>query len=72
MQFTGLIDNTGKEIYEDDIIERSTGSVGIVKWRQEYACFEAELPEGKFPLFQVISDSKVIGNTFENPELLKD
>jgi hypothetical protein len=65
MQFTGLRDKNGKEIYEGDIIEYPLEdyerNVRIeVKWCDEAACFG--MPTDKV---------EVIGNIYENPELLK-
>lgn len=76
MQFTGLQDKNGVEIYEGDIIEGFTpeylGSekyVGSVFW-YEYKWVHGFL-EGRPPK-AMWEDIKVIGNIYENPELLED
>ena len=83
MQFTGLIDSLGKEIYESDIVrfigERNAGDWAIISFRRGSFCFDASfdaLNDGGFrvtssPLYnENEAEWKVIGNVYENPEML--
>ena len=85
MQFTGLHDKNGKEIWEGDIIRildvATDGSNYyenfVVEWDQKYASFEAEKNNNNFPYFSEELQDKgnpieVIGNIWENPELIGD
>lgn len=63
-QFTGLLDSAGKEIYEGDIIVDSTG-VSTVYFQN--GCFWVD----DMWLYDYNRTSKVIGNIFENSNLLK-
>ena len=74
--FTGLVDKAGKDIFEGDIIQCTNHSVkknGLVMMEQGMWNWEYKLGAVSW-LWDVIGRWKgtVIGNRFENPELLKD
>ncbi|WP_249334494.1 YopX family protein [Zhenhengia yiwuensis] len=73
MQYTGLKDNNGKEIYEGDIVEAQCiggrDFKGVVKF---YDCeFVIDNGEDAIPLFDKVDLRIVMGNIYENPELLE-
>lgn len=72
MQFTGLLDKNGKEIYEGDIVKGSgfTGEILFTDFAWMVHRFDAD---GEVEETVIITDYKleVIGNKFENPELLE-
>jgi hypothetical protein len=72
MQFTGLLDKNGKEIYEGDIFEGSFSSVYKVKWDDETCSWYVhDVTRGLgFPL-RKIENLEIIGNIYENPELIE-
>jgi uncharacterized phage protein (TIGR01671 family) len=75
MQFTGLLDKSGKEIYEGDITKTPEGATGKVIWNSKFARFEWSDGANAWPLndekFNYGPDQdEVIGNIYENPELL--
>jgi uncharacterized phage protein (TIGR01671 family) len=74
LQYTGMKDRNGKEIYEGDCIKNSDGLVLSVKWNQKRCCFAASRSthDGWLNLLEALMDDfEVIGNIFENPELLE-
>ena len=81
MQYTGLKDKNGKEIYEGDIVKRWSVERDEVFWNSFLmkffeGCFICEFLQGdteEYPIFEYWDDSQgleVIGNIYENPELL--
>ena len=85
MQFTGLLDRNGKETYENDIIkyhdyDESFGKVKYDKWKigqiiwdNEHLRYQSETGNkyGKWlENFYRMNYIEVIGNIYENPELL--
>ena len=69
-QFTGLHDKIGKEIYDGDILEDTLGRKKIVEYYKDGFWLNASLEGAEWCLRQVNSSSKIIGNIYENPELL--
>lgn len=76
MQSTGLKDKNGKEIFEGDIVDYK-GRKAVVKWHGSYASFiyrfVDELQERVsewHPLFLAYYHFEIIGNIYENKELL--
>ena len=71
-QFTGAYDSDGKEIYEDDICKCFDGLIYntgyVVFHRCGWCIFHDNKPMASLIWFKKIF---VIGNTFDNPELLE-
>lgn len=71
LQYTGLEDKNGVEIYEGDVVDLVGDRVPIhivtVGWNEETAAFSAD---GSDHLYAA-SQTEVIGNIHENPELMK-
>jgi len=74
LQYTGLKDINDKEIYEGDILNNVTADTkyGVVSFEQ--GCFIVRADDGEIihhRLVHLTESCEVIGNIFENPELLK-
>ena len=78
MQSTGIKDKNGKEIFEEDILDYN-GRKALVRWHGSYASFiyrfvdelQKRNTEWK-PLYLAYMKCEIIGNIYENPELLED
>lgn len=74
MQYTGLKDKNGKEIYEGDIISgdffnEKFKTMGEVIYSEHFCFYASKNLSGETPLFK-INRIEIIGNIHENPELL--
>lgn len=77
MQYTGLVDKNGKEIYEGDIISKYKNKEYetryVVEWYQKRCGFWLRVArfdeEPRFDLNDLREDLNVIGNIYENREL---
>ena len=83
MQFTGLLDKNKKEIYEGDVVNYEIKlpkeilyKKGIVKWDEDWASFAIyDKINDNFAQesdwVKIYNSIEVIGNIYDNPELLK-
>jgi len=73
MQYTGLKDKNGNPIYEGDILKGINGVIGQVIFNDGAFLFSVDM----MPLVDFTNYSntekwaEIIGNIYENPELLK-
>lgn len=83
MQYTGLKDRNGKEIYEGDIVRlpaylNNYTEYAVCKWIdntnsvEDVIGFAFEDTKGKRVRNDEWEDYEIIGNIYENPELLGD
>lgn len=81
MQYTGVKDKNGKEIYEGDIIkykfpyDRRLNHISPVKFLETETSFGVKDRYGiEIPLYRITTGNffEVIGNIYENPELLEE
>ncbi|MHA4046429.1 YopX family protein [Bacillus cereus] len=78
MQYTGLKDKNGKEIYEGDVVDTVYDGklfTGVVVYDESELDFKAtngkENYGSNFQYLPCCDEVEIIGNIYENPELLK-
>lgn len=74
MRCTGVLDSNSKEIYEGDIVFDEDGEYSktcIIIWDDELAGFLGRAIEDSDTYSMQEIDGEIIGNIYENPELLK-
>lgn len=74
-QYTRLKDKNGNKIWENDIVKHEVSdTIGTVKWYQEdyvgWCVDDIVIDEQQFT-DEMWNECEVIGNIFDNPELLK-
>jgi uncharacterized phage protein (TIGR01671 family) len=77
LQFTGLLDKNGKEVYEEDILEHAYERLIVTYGIQEVDAFNVlgfniYTMQGSEPGKRLSLEIEVIGNIYENPELLTE
>ena len=74
MQFTGLKDRDGKDIYEGDIVQAKNDVFEIVYSNNDFCHVFWSNSQKNYmtlPFLKGIKDFEVIGNIYENPKLLE-
>ncbi|KKM73712.1 hypothetical protein LCGC14_1407750 [marine sediment metagenome] len=71
LEYTGLRDKNGVEIYEGDIVRYLSKDVQrIVEWDDEEGGFALKRSNNTWAEFYRVTRMEVIGNIYENSELL--
>ncbi len=75
MQYTGIQDKAGKDIFEGDIVQIRPGMCFIVKFKEAELCLFG-IPEDDYvtkslSMIKYYTHYEVIGNIYEHPKLLE-
>lgn len=75
MQYTGMEDKNGREIYEGDIIKYDDAGgeahTQVIRYDDEMGAFGCDRG-ALMDHFNCMWEIEVLGNIYENPEILKD
>lgn len=71
MQYTGLHDKNGKEIYEGDILKGTFYGFPMPEYDYVFQIYWDEKEKGFMASYFEPSECEVIGNIYDNPELLE-
>lgn len=75
-QYTGFVDKNGKKIFEGDILSiyNSKAFLFVVEWNNQYVlkCTTNGVSDNILNVIESSEDVEVVGNIYDNPELIKD
>jgi uncharacterized phage protein (TIGR01671 family) len=75
MEYTGLKDKNGVEIYKGYIVTTNTGKNMVIGWSDRFASFVIEREDWVFQHYfgesMESEDCEIVGDIYQNPELLK-